>query len=224
MKNQRSILVIAAHPDDELLGVGGTVRRHVLMGDAVHSIILCESETVRYQDRNIPMEEFVNKAAKILGTTVEFVNYPDQRLEEIALVQIAGEIEKRVKNIKPQIVYSQFCGDINLDHKRAFDATLLATRPMADFVQAVYAFETCSSTEWAWPQQFHPDTFIDISDTLETKIEAFAAYVSEVREWPHPRSLESLRYRAKYFGSIACMDAAEPFITIRSYKRKHGQL
>jgi LmbE family N-acetylglucosaminyl deacetylase len=217
------ILVVAAHPDDEILGVGGTVRRHVLAGDQVQSVVVCEGETVRYGERNVAQEEMGRKAALVLGSGIEFLRFPDQRLEEILLTQLIEALEARVRELQPQIVYTQFIGDVNLDHRRLFDAVLVAARPMAESLRAVYAFETCSSTEWGWPQLFKPDTFVDISETLDAKLEAMACYSSEVKSWPHPRSLESLRYRAHYFGSMACMDAAEPFVTVRAYRRTGTQ-
>jgi N-acetylglucosamine malate deacetylase 1 len=212
----RPVLVVAAHPDDEILGIGGTVRRHTLVGDDVLAMVLCEGESVRGQ----PVQEEVgHRAAAILGSKLEFCRYPDQRLEEVPLTKIIGEIEARIRAHRPEIVYTQFGGDVNVDHQRLFDAVLVAARPIRETVRAVYAFETCSSTEWGWPGQFRPDTFVDISGTLDAKIAAFACYDMEVCAWPHPRSLESLRHRAHYFGSMACMTAAEPLMTIRRWSR-----
>jgi len=219
MSSGRKVLVIGAHPDDELLGVGGTIRRHADAGDQVHAVVVCEGASMRYHDRDVPQEEFGRKAADILGMSIEFLRYPDQQLEKILLTDLIGALEDRIRDMKPEIIYTQFGGDLNLDHKRLFDAVLVASRPTEQFVRAVYAFETCSSTEWNWPQTFQPDTYVDISSVLQAKLDAFACYASEVCDWPHPRSLESLRHRAKFYGSMACMDAAEPFVTIRRYRR-----
>lgn len=212
----RRVLVVATHPDDEILGIGGTVKRHTLAGDDVLAMVLCEGESVRGQP---VQEEAGRRAAAVLGARVEFCRYPDQRLEEVPLTRLIGEVETRIRDHRPEVVYTQFGGDVNLDHRRVFDAVLVAARPMQETVRALYAFETCSSTEWGWPARFRPDTFVDISETLEAKVEAFACYEMEVCAWPHPRSLESLRHRARYFGAMACMTAAEPLVTIRRWAR-----
>ncbi|HYE72749.1 MAG TPA: PIG-L family deacetylase, partial [Blastocatellia bacterium] len=128
---------------------------------------------------------------------------------------IITPLEQVIRDVRPQIVYCQFGGDVNLDHQLLFKALLVATRPTEGFIQAVYAFDTASSTEWAYPRSFIPDTWVDISSTLNTKIEAMACYTSEVREYPHPRSLEALKNRAKAWGNQSCLHAAEVFMTVR---------
>ena len=111
---------------------------------------------------------------------------------------------------------------MNRDHQILFQATLVATRPTEPYIDAVYAFDTASSTEWAYPRTFVPDTWVDISATLDVKLGAMACYVSELRDYPHPRSLKALDYRAKAFGNQVCMEAAEVFMTVRRISR-HGQ-
>ncbi|MGD0519245.1 MAG: hypothetical protein ABSA26_17040, partial [Thermoguttaceae bacterium] len=131
------------------------------------------------------------------------------------LVDIITPLEKAIGEMRPDIVYCQYGGDINRDHYMLFQAALVATRPLAEFLRVVYAFETASSTEWAYPRTFVPDTWIDISTTLERKINAMACYRSEVRDYPHPRSLEALRHRAAYWGNQVALQAAEVFMTVR---------
>ena len=121
--------------------------------------------------------------------------------------------------MQPQVVYGQFGGDVNRDHQLVFQALLVATRPTESFIETVYAFDTASSTEWAYPRTFVPDTWIDIGDTLDTKIRAMACYESELREYPHPRSLEALKYRARAWGAQVCLEAAEVFMTVRRVSR-----
>jgi LmbE family N-acetylglucosaminyl deacetylase len=127
-----------------------------------------------------------------------------------------------VKEVQPQVVYCQWGGDINRDHQLLFQAALVATRPTACWVRAVYAFDTASSTEWAYPRTFTADTWVDISATLETKLAAMACYTSEVRPYPHPRSLDALRHRAFAWGNQQCLEAAEVFMTVRR-TLQHGE-
>jgi LmbE family N-acetylglucosaminyl deacetylase len=112
-------------------------------------------------------------------------------------------------------VYCQYGGDVNRDHELVFKAALVATRPTETCIEAVYAFDTASSTEWAYPRTFSADTWVDIADTLDAKLAAMACYESEVRDYPHPRSLEALRIRAHAWGNQHCLQAAEAFMTVR---------
>lgn len=212
----RRVLIIAAHPDDELLGCGGTVALHVKAGDQVTAVIVCEGESLRYAERPVGQAEHTRKAAAILGVhDVRTLRYPDQRLDTFTLTEIITPLEQIVREIRPHIVYCQYGGDVNRDHELLFKATLVATRPTELAIESVYAFDTASSTEWAFPRSFVPDTWVEITDTLEQKIAAMACYTSEIREYPHPRSLEALRNRAKAWGNHACIDAAEVFMTVR---------
>src|SRR6266487_3702715 len=186
----RRVLVIAAHPDDELLGCGGTLALHTRAGDEVTAVVACEGES------------------RPLG-------FPDQRLDTQSLLDLVVPLERTVRELRPAVVYCQFGGDANQDHALLFRAALVATRPIEPFIEAVYAFDTASSTEWGYPRSFVPDTWVDISTTLEQKIAAMACYESEVRPYPHPRSLDALRHRARAWGNQCCMDAAEVFMTVR---------
>tara|TARA_B110000438_G_C15555582_1_gene538909 strand:+ start:44 stop:697 length:654 start_codon:yes stop_codon:yes gene_type:complete len=216
--NKKTILVVAAHPDDELLGCGGALRKHVVNGDTVIACIICEGES----HRNISQKggEFTDKAADIIGISkVVKHTFPDQKLDTLPLVDIISVIEKLVKQFKPNIVYTHHGGDINKDHKILFEALLVATRPMLEFIEKIYAFETLSSTEWGSPQTFIPDTWIDITDHLDVKLDAMRCYETEVREYPHPRSIKAIKYKAYSRGSEVCMKSAEAFMTIRSCVR-----
>jgi LmbE family N-acetylglucosaminyl deacetylase len=214
--SQRRILAIAAHPDDEVLGCGGTLALHVDAGDRVAALIACEGESLRYGVGAVNQADDIHQAAKVLGIQeVRTLRFADQKLDTLSLVDIITPLEKAIGEIRPDIVYCQYGGDINRDHYMLFQAALVATRPLAEFIRAVYAFETASSTEWAYPRTFAPDTWIDISTTLERKIGAMACYRSEVRDYPHPRSLEALRHRAAYWGNQVALRAAEVFMTVR---------
>lgn len=216
----KTVVVVSAHPDDEILGVGGTLRRHVLEGDAVHAIIACEGETVRYHDHEVGLAEHSRRAAAILGfASVEHLGFGDQRLDVTALTDVVKLLEERFSRLQPQIVYTHFAGDLNRDHRVLADAVLVACRPGGPLVEQVFGFETASSTEWNAPYLFSPQHFVDIAATLDDKLAAMACYASEVREPPHPRSLDSLRARAVYWGSWAMMPAAEAFTVYRSFRR-----
>jgi LmbE family N-acetylglucosaminyl deacetylase len=219
-RNPKRILVIAAHPDDELLGCGGTVARHARAGDCVTSVIVCEGESLRYGAEGVGQRSNMLSAANRLGVQdVRLLGFPDQRLDTINLTEIIGRLEPIVREVRPEIVYGQFGGDVNRDHHLVFQALLVATRPTEDFIELIYAFDTASSTEWAYPRTFVPDTWVDITATLDAKVEAMACYESELREYPHPRSLKALRYRAHSWGAQACLEAAEVFMTVRRVVR-----
>lgn len=215
----KKVLVVAAHPDDELLGAGGTVARHASQGDEVMSVIMCEGESLRYK-KDMGQKTAVRKAGEILGVKeIRQIGFPDQRLDTVTLTEIITPLETISDEFKPNIVYCQYGGDINMDHQLLFQAANVAFRPLDRWIEDVYAFYTVSSTEWGFPRSFVPDTWIDIADTLEKKIEAFLSYHSEVREYPHPRSAKALEYAAHFWGNQCSMDAAEAFMTVRSVKR-----
>jgi LmbE family N-acetylglucosaminyl deacetylase len=212
----RCVLVIAAHPDDELLGCGGTLALHTRAGDEVTAVVACEGESLRYGPGGAGQVEHMRRAARTLGLVESRpLGFPDQRLDTQSLLDLIVPLERTVRELRPAVVYCQFGGDANQDHALLFRAALVATRPLEPFIEAVYAFDTASSTEWGYPRSFVPDTWVDISTTLEQKIAAMACYESEVRPYPHPRSLDALRHRARAWGNQCCMDAAEVFMTVR---------
>ena len=204
----KRILVVAAHPDDELLGCGGTVALHARAGDCVTAVVVCEGESLRYGPNGVGQAEHTREAARTLGVQdVRVLGFPDQKLDTLPLTEIITPLERIVRELRPEIV---------------FRALLVATRPIEDCIGAVYTFDTASSTEWGYPRTFAPDTWVEITETLEQKIAAMACYASEVRPYPHPRSLEALRHRARAWGNQACLEAAEVFMTVRRTLR-HGQ-
>lgn len=215
----KRILVVAAHPDDELLGLGGTIARHSADGDEVYSIIMCEGESLRY-GRDMGQSEAILEAADILGVKKVFhMKKPDQKLDTFSLVDIISPLEDISRQIKPNIIYCQFGGDINRDHKILFEAANVAFRPIYLWIEDFYVFYTPSSTEWAYPATFIPDTWVDISATLDTKIKAIECYHSELRPYPHPRSAKAVRNVAHFFGNQCLMDAAEVFMSVRRTRR-----
>lgn len=218
--NDKRVLVIAAHPDDEILGCGGTVALHAQAGQTVTTVIVCEGESLRYGKGGVGQSLHIHRAAEKIGVKdIRLLGFPDQRLETFPLTDIISPLEKVVREIQPHIIYCQYGGDINLDHQVVFKAVLVATRPTERCIAAIYAFDTASSTEWSYPRTFIPDTWVDISRTLPLKLAAMSCYESELRDYPHPRSLEALTNKAKAWGNQSCMDAAEVFMTIRKVFR-----
>ncbi len=211
-----TVLVIAAHPDDEILGGGGTFVKRLRAGDAVHAAVVCEGESVRYEGQGVNQQDHARQAAEVMGfTSFQCLGLSEQRLDTLSQLDLNQRIEALLDELRPSVVYTHWEGDANRDHQVLSASVLVAARPGRDFIREIYAFETASSTGLYPPRWFDPDTFVDIEDTLETKLEAMACYLTEAPPFPHPRSIESLRQRAGYWGSIVHRAAAEPFKTLR---------
>jgi N-acetylglucosamine malate deacetylase 1 len=217
------ILVVAAHPDDETLGAGGTIARFAEHGSEVWVCLLCDGVTNRHSEVDL-QRECAERACAVLGVTrTVFCELPDQRLDTLALVDVITPIERCIAELRPGIVMTHFRGDVNQDHRAVFDATMVAARPGPDrSVHTLVCYETASSTEWAAPfaaGTFAPNIFVDITATLPRKIEAMSRYadthVSEVRPYPHPRSYQAIEVYARRQGVLAGTDAAEPFMLVR---------
>jgi LmbE family N-acetylglucosaminyl deacetylase len=220
-------LVIAAHPDDEVLGCGGTIARLAEEGQPVHIAILGEGVTSRHEQRDHASPAEVDAlriksqdvASSLGASQLHSYGLPDNRFDTLPLLDVVKIIETLVLDLKPRVIYTQHGGDLNVDHAVTFRATMTATRPIADTpVRALYAYEVPSSTEWAFGQldpPFRPQRYVDITATLDRKIEAMQMYESESRPAPHPRSPEALRALAVRRGSEAGFHAAEAFAVIR---------
>lgn len=226
MPDPNTVLVVAAHPDDEILGCGATLARHAAAGDDVHILIVAEGATsrdaARSADTRAPeidaLREAATEAAVRIGARPpSFGGLPDNRLDGVDLLDIVKLIERRISECNPAVVYTHHGGDLNIDHRRVHDAVLTACRPLPGVgARAVYAFETPSSTEWADETlpAFRPTRFVDVTGTLETKLAALDAYESEMRVFPHPRSAEAVRSLARWRGASAGVDAAEAFAVV----------
>ena len=220
------ILVVASHPDDELLGLGGTIRRLANEGKEIHAVIMAEGITSRSEKRDdadknelAELKKDAEKAAKIVGySSIEFCGMPDNRMDEVDLLDIVKTVSKFVEKYKPDTIFTHHHGDLNIDHRRTCEAVLTACRPVGDYpVKRIYAFETPSSTEWnyTYSEPFVPNVYFDVTDTLESKVEGMACYRSESTEYPHPRSAEALRSLGKYRGSNIGVPMAEAFMLLR---------
>jgi LmbE family N-acetylglucosaminyl deacetylase len=218
---ESQVVVLGAHPDDEILGAGGTLAQHVLGGDEVHAIVLADGASSRAPDEmKVALEKNATRAAETIGfASVRLESLPDQRLDTVPFIDLTQMIESILDDIQPHVVYTHFPGDVNADHGLVARATWTACRPYArPQLRRFAVFETPSSTEWAWPvndSSLQPNLFVDITETLDTKIAAMECYQSELRDYPHPRSSRSLRERAAFWGSQVGRLAAEPFRILR---------
>ncbi|HLM79595.1 MAG TPA: PIG-L deacetylase family protein [Terriglobales bacterium] len=225
-----SVLVVAAHPDDEILGCGGTMTRLVREGHEVRIAILAEGMSSRYAHREDADQQQLQHlhararqaADKVGAKELVLCKLPDNRLDTVPLLDVVKTVEDLVARFRPGIIYTHHPGDLNVDHGVVHRAVLTATRPMSgQCVRDVYAFEVPSSTEWAFQRiepPFRPNVFVDIADSLETKIAALGCYDTEARKFPHPRSPEALRAIATRWGSVVGLQAAEAFELIRSVR------
>lgn len=227
--SKNRVLVIAAHPDDEVLGCGGTIAHHVRKKDEVFVFILGEGVTSRSRERKLTsrtknkiktLRGGALKAHKILGVKKSFfANLPDNRFDEVPLLKIIKKIEEIKEKLKPEIIYTHYARDLNLDHQIVYRAVITATRPLPEErVKELYSFEILSSTEWNYPLTFSPDVFVDISKTIKLKLKAMNRYKDELRKFPHPRSLKGIELNAGYWGMKVGLGYAEAFKTIRIIK------
>ncbi len=216
----RRVLAIAAHPDDEVLGVGGTLIRHFKTGDEVRVVIVCSAHSIRYREGEHDQPGDSQRAGYYLGARVAGLGFPDQRLDAGSNLELIQALERKVREFQPDIVYTHHWGDVNADHVRIAEAMDVATRPYAaPWIQRLYAFHTPSSSEWTASgrdRPFSPNVFSDITAELDRKLDAMRCYQSELRPYPHPRSLRSLRERAGLWGSVANLRAAEPLVLLRA--------
>ncbi len=224
----KKILIVAAHPDDEVLGCFGTVARLIKEGYEAYTLILGEGKTSRDESRVVEarkediqlLNTEIEKANSVIGIKKVFVeSFPDNRFDSVDLLDIIKVISKVKEEIKPDIIFTHYEHDLNVDHQVTYKAVITATRPMEDeCVKEIYSFEILSSTEWNYPLSFSPDTFFDVTDTIDLKIGAMKEYKSELCEYPHPRSLEGIKLNATYQGMRVGKKYVETFKTIRALR------
>jgi len=212
------VLVIAPHPDDEVLGCGGTIARHTGKKDDVHLCIVTKAYTPDWSEEFLKnRSEEIAESNRILGIKkTRFLDYPTAKLDTFPQKTLNEEISAVVNAVEPDIVYIPHRGDLNKDHRLVFEASLVATRPLKHRIKRILSYETLSETEWGQPiGPFVPNVYVDISETFGDKIKAMEAYASEIKPYPHPRSLEIIEALAKKRGSEAGVRSAEAFVMIR---------
>jgi len=226
-----SILVVAAHPDDEVLGCGGTIARVAAEGGTVHVALLADGESSRHAEganstltgQLSARRAAAKLAADALGVaTLDFHDFPDNRMDSVDLLDIARKIETLIERYRPDTVLTHHNGDVNIDHRRIHDAVVAACRPQPGHpVKQLLLFEIPSSTEWhlaGMAPPFVPNWFVDISAQLSAKRRALEAYASEMRPWPHPRSYEGVEHLARWRGATVGVEAAEAFVLGRTLR------
>ena len=231
MFKNKKILIVVAHPDDELLGLGATMNNLIKEQNCeARVIILGEGITSRSEKRNTDQwsnelkihKQNIIEAQKCIGYhSVKTYDFPDNRFDTVALLDIIKIIEKEIKVFKPEIIFTHHGGDLNIDHQRTFEAVITATRPMQnEKVKTIITFETPSGTEWIAstdPRRFNPNLFIEVSkENIFTKIKGMESYEFEKRKYPHPRSPEALEIQAKRWAVSIGVEYAEAFCIVRT--------
>lgn len=217
-------LIIAAHPDDEILGCGGLIPREIEKQNPCYVLVLTDGSAGRYgQKKASRLKKSTSAAHQILGTTEIIVEqFPNQALETVPITAIAQCLEKHIQKICPTSVYTHHGGDLNHDHQIVYEASLVACRPFyGQKIRELYSYNVPSSTEWRCIEDdrpFIPNVFVDIGRWLDKKISAMKTYATEYKSYPHPRSAESLKAHANYWGLTVGMEYAEPFRLIRWLK------
>ena len=231
LKNKK-IMIVVAHPDDELLGLGASMNR-ITQEDwnvKTHVVILGEGLTSRSDSRDVDMwkaklekhKQNIVEAQKAIGYgEVSIYDFPDNRFDSVPILDIIKVVESEKEKFLPDVIFTHHGGDVNIDHQRTFEAVLTSCRPMKhETVKTLITFETPSGTEWrasSDPRHFLPNFFISVEEkNVEAKIKGMESYEFEKREYPHPRSPEALRIQAKRWGVSIGRDYAEAFQIIRS--------
>lgn len=225
------VLCVAAHPDDEVIGVGGTLAKHADDGDEVFVLLLGDGEMARYETVTPEAEAGMRlrrEAARDVGDalgveSVRILEFWGNQLDKEPFIDVVRAVEDEIRRVEPTVVYTHHFGDLNMDHQLTARAVKTATRPFADSsVDRVYSFETLSSTEWAMPTAetaFQPTVAIEIDEQLDRKREALSIYDDEMRERPHPRNPDSIVQNARLWGDKFGLRAAEPFVLLLERQR-----
>ncbi len=216
-----TVLAVVAHPDDEVIGPGGTLAAHAEAGDDVHVLVLADGassrqEKLQERDRHQALE--TDSACAAIGVkSWRRLDLRDNQLDTYPLLELARKVGAVVAELAPEIVFTHHGGDLNVDHELAQRASLIACRPHTSTVRWVFGFGTLSATDagFAGRPAFQPSVYADVTRTLERKLEAMSCYGSELREFPHPRSLRAIRAQAELYGAHAGVQSAEGFSVLR---------
>ena len=218
----KTVLVIAAHPDDEAIGFGGTIAKYVSQGHKVHLVFMADGVNSRSKtlDKDLKNRIEASKSAQsLLGITSSYyLDFPDNRMDSIPLLDIIQKLEPIIEKLKPSIIYTHHYGDLNIDHQLTHTAVMTACRPLPNSsVREIYGFEILSSTEWSVSQHslFNPTFFVDITEQMLDKINAVKAYEEEMRAPPHSRSVKHIEVLAQHRGYSVGVDMAEAFEVYR---------
>jgi LmbE family N-acetylglucosaminyl deacetylase len=212
------IVVIAPHNDDEILGVGGTMAKLIKQG---HEVIVCEVTAGNLADEMVQRQKKeALKSHKLIGVSkTVFMDLPVVGLKEMTTRELNSAFLKTMQELEPEIVFIPHKGDMHIDHRMVIEAAMVALRPVSSpKLKAIYAYETLSETDWNTPSvdnAFIPTVFVNISNEIEIKLEAMKCHESQLRAYPHPRSLEALRALAMHRGATVCCNYAETFMSIR---------
>lgn len=216
------VLVVVAHADDEVLGCGGAIARHVAEGDQVHVVYMADGVGSRGGDFALEVarrNEARDRALQLLGVSRwRALQFPDNRMDSVALLDVVQALERVLQELGPRVIYTHHYGDLNVDHRVTHQAVMTACRPLPGSpVREIYACEVMSNTEWASPglAPFVPNAYVDITPYLAAKRSALAAYELEMRSVPHSRSIPHLEYLARHHGSCIGVEAAEAFMVMR---------
>ena len=224
----KNVLVVASHPDDEILGCGGTLYNLKKRGARISTLFLSDGESSRKSSKTheliLNRKKQALKAAKVIGIKkLIFGNFPDNSMDSVPLLKVIQFIEKHIKKIKPDCIFTHFENDLNVDHHITSKAVITACRPTKNqTVKTILFFEILSSSEWnisSKSKNFKPNYFVDISKSIKFKIRALKHYKREMRKWPHPRSIEGVKLLSKTRGSTVGLSNAEAFILGRHIQK-----
>ena len=221
MININNILVVAAHPDDEVIGCGGFIAKQTQNGYPVHIVFMSNGVSSRELGDHkkllnliLQRKENAIKASKILGAkSTKFLDFPDNSMDSVPLLNVAKELEKVVRKLNPSIIITHSKSDLNIDHRVTHEAVLISSRPKpGNEVQKIMFFEIPSSTNWnPTSPQFNPLEFVDVTEFINKKIDALNCYGSEICPTPHTRSLDGILALNKYRGTTVGKNLAEAF-------------
>ena len=223
-----NILVIVAHPDDEVLGCGATIAKHTAKGDKVDVLIIGDGVTARYEEHELKNPEVIEKSTKVNQdaytastvldiNSIQIIGKYGCRFDKYPMIDIAKIIEKKIQTFQPEVIYTHSPYDVNNDHTVVFKAVLAATRPFPNHcVKKIFLMEVLSSTEWNFLGKFRPNVYVDVNGVIDKKVKAIECYKSEIRDFPNPRSGEAIITLAKKRGSEVGLYYAEAFMLLRS--------